>query len=90
MARLYCVAFIIDVFAGYIVGWRGLTSMETTFVLGVLEQALWARRRLAPSNIGNSQKETKLYYKGSFSPKFEKTRRNEIQRFIRMAERLSV
>ncbi|MCR1115246.1 IS3 family transposase [Escherichia coli] len=38
------VAFIIDVFAGYIVGWRVSSSMETTFVLDTLEQALWARR----------------------------------------------
>ncbi|ELD8112348.1 IS3 family transposase, partial [Salmonella enterica subsp. enterica serovar Benin] len=34
------VAFIIDVFAGRIVGWRVSSSMETTFVL----DALWARR----------------------------------------------
>ncbi|MCX1945538.1 IS3 family transposase [Escherichia coli] len=38
------VAFIIDVFAGYIVGWRVSSSMETTFVLDALEQALWVRR----------------------------------------------
>ncbi|WP_435793320.1 IS3-like element IS1203 family transposase [Escherichia coli] len=38
------VAFIFDVFAGYIVGWRVSSSMETTFVLDALEQALWARR----------------------------------------------
>ncbi|KIH32540.1 hypothetical protein PU13_02805, partial [Escherichia coli] len=38
------VAFIIDVFAGYIVGWRVSSSMETTFVLDALEQALGARR----------------------------------------------
>ncbi len=38
------VVFIIDVFAGYIVGWRVSSSMETTFVLDALEQALWARR----------------------------------------------
>ncbi|MDR7995220.1 IS3 family transposase [Escherichia coli] len=38
------VAFIIDVFAGYIVGWRVSSSMETTFLLDALEQALWARR----------------------------------------------
>ncbi|EEX1898737.1 IS3 family transposase [Escherichia coli] len=38
------VAFIIDVFAGYIVGGRVSSSMETTFVLDALEQALWARR----------------------------------------------
>ena len=38
------VAFIIDVFAGVIVGWRVSSSMETTFVLDALEQALLARR----------------------------------------------
>ncbi|EHL6694586.1 IS3 family transposase [Escherichia coli] len=38
------VAFIIDVFAGYIVGWRVSSSMETAFVLDALEQALWVRR----------------------------------------------
>ncbi|CFQ59799.1 putative transposase for insertion element IS1669 [Yersinia similis] len=38
------VAFIIDVFAGVIVGWRTSSTMETTFVLDALEQALWARR----------------------------------------------
>lgn len=38
------VAFITDVFAGRIVGWRVSSSMETTFVLDALEQALWARR----------------------------------------------
>ena len=38
------VAFIIDVFAGYIVGGRVSSSMETTFVLDALEQALWAHR----------------------------------------------
>ncbi len=43
------VAFIIDVFAGYIVGWRVSSSMETTFVLDALEQALWAVGRPAQS-----------------------------------------
>ncbi|CAK8742716.1 IS3 family transposase ISEc25 [Sodalis praecaptivus] len=38
------VAFIVDVFAGVIVGWRVSTSMETSLVLDALEQALWARR----------------------------------------------
>ena len=31
-------------FSGYIVRWRVSSSMETTFVLGALEQALWSRR----------------------------------------------
>ena len=38
------VAFIVDVFARYIVGWRVSTSMQTDFVLDALEQALYARR----------------------------------------------
>ena len=39
------VAFVIDVFARRIVGWRVSTSMRTDFVLDALEQALYARRR---------------------------------------------
>lgn len=39
------VAFIIDVFARRIVGWRVSSSMKTDFVLDALEQALYARRR---------------------------------------------
>lgn len=38
------VAFVIDVFARRIVGWRVSRSMRTDFVLDALEQALWARR----------------------------------------------
>ena len=37
------VAFVIDVFSRYIVGWRVLKSMHTELVLDALEQALWAR-----------------------------------------------
>ena len=38
------VAFIIDVFARFIVGWRVSRSLHTDLVLDALEQALWARR----------------------------------------------
>ncbi|MBB3219897.1 transposase InsO family protein [Massilia umbonata] len=38
------VAFVIDVFARRIVGWRVSSSMRTDFVLDVLEQALYARQ----------------------------------------------
>lgn len=38
------VAFVIDVFARRIVGWRVSTSMSTQFVLDALEQALWQRK----------------------------------------------
>lgn len=38
------VAFVIDVFARRIVGWRVSCSMHTDFVLDALEQALYARQ----------------------------------------------
>lgn len=38
------VAFVIDVFARYIAGWRVSRSMHTDFVLDALEQALYARQ----------------------------------------------
>ncbi len=38
------VAFITDVFARCIVGWRVSRSLHTDMVLNALEQALWARR----------------------------------------------
>jgi len=38
------VAFMIDVFARRIVGWRVSSSMRTDFVLDALEQALYARQ----------------------------------------------
>ena len=44
------VAFVIDVFARRIVGWRVSSSMHTDFVLDALEQALYARQ---PERNGN-------------------------------------
>jgi transposase InsO family protein len=38
------VAFVIDVFARRIVGWRVSSTMATDFVLDALEQALYARQ----------------------------------------------
>ena len=38
------VAFVVDVFARRIVGWRASSSMHTDFVLDALEQALMARQ----------------------------------------------
>lgn len=38
------VAFVVDVFARRIVGWRVSSSMQTDFVLDALEQVLYARR----------------------------------------------
>ncbi len=38
------VAFIIDVFARYIVSWQVSRSLHTDIILDALEQVLWARR----------------------------------------------
>ena len=45
------VAFVIDVFARRIVGWRVSSSMRTDFVLDALEQALYARRTERDSSL---------------------------------------
>jgi putative transposase len=37
------VAFVIDVFARMIVGWRASSSVRTDLALDALEQAIWAR-----------------------------------------------
>ena len=37
------VAFVVDVFARRIIGWRAARSMRTDLVLDALEQALWSR-----------------------------------------------
>ena len=49
MAMVYA-AFIVDVFARKIVGWRVSTSMTTNFVLDALNQAICSRRP-APSGL---------------------------------------
>lgn len=38
------VAFILDVYSRYMVGWRVSRSLETTLVLDALEQAIWYRK----------------------------------------------
>ncbi|MDE3073399.1 MAG: IS3 family transposase [Pseudomonadota bacterium] len=45
------VAFVIDVFARRIVGWRVSSSMHTDFVLDALEQALYARQPKRDSSL---------------------------------------
>jgi transposase InsO family protein len=45
------VAFVIDVFARRIVGWRAGRSMHTDFVLDALEQAPYARQTGAGQHL---------------------------------------
>ena len=50
------VAFVIDVFSRFIVGWRVSRSMHTDFVLDALEQALYARQPDRDSLIHHSDR----------------------------------
>jgi len=50
------VAFVIDVYARRIVGWRVSTSMQTDFVLDALEQALHDRRPQADALVHHSDR----------------------------------
>ena len=50
------VAFVIDVFARYIVGWRVSTTMQTDFVLDALEQALYARPPERDGGVGDRRR----------------------------------
>ena len=45
------VAFVIDVFARRIVGWRVSRSMQTDFVLDALEQALYDRHPAGDNSL---------------------------------------
>jgi putative transposase len=45
------VAFVIDVFARRIVGWRVSASLRTDFVLDALEQAIYDRGREAATAL---------------------------------------
>lgn len=45
------VAFVIDVFARRIAGWRLSSLARTDFVLDALEQALYARRPIGPGSL---------------------------------------
>jgi putative transposase len=53
------VAFVIDVFARRLVGWRVSTSLRTEFVLDALEQAIYDRRgALGPDLVHHSDRGT--------------------------------
>lgn len=51
-----CVAFVIDVFARRIVGWRVSRTMQTDFVLDALEQALFNRQPAIDDLIHHSDR----------------------------------
>ena len=62
------VAFVIDVFARRIVGWRVSSSMTTDFVLDALEQALYARQ---PDDDGTLIHHSDRGSQGEFNRSFQ-------------------
>jgi putative transposase len=48
------VAFVVDVYSRYIVGWRAATSMRTELVLDALEMAIWRRDELLDGLVCHS------------------------------------
>ena len=55
MGMVY-VAFVIDVFARKIVGWRVSTSMTKSFVLDALNQAIHCRQAIAQQSAERCQR----------------------------------
>ena len=65
------VAFVIDVFARYIVGWRASRSLQTDLVLDALEQALWARKRLETEGLIHHSDRGSQYLSIRYSERLE-------------------
>jgi putative transposase len=65
------VAFIIDVFARYIVGWRVSRSLQTDLVLDALEQALWSRKRRDKEELIHHSDQGSQYWSIRYSERLE-------------------
>jgi putative transposase len=66
------VAFVIDVFARRIVGWRVSNSMQTDFVLDALEQALHARQPQADDALIHHSDRGSQYVSIRYSERLDK------------------
>ena len=65
------VAFVIDVFARYIVGWRVSRSLQTDLVLDALEQALWSRKRRVTEDLIHHSDRGSQYLSIRYSDRLE-------------------
>ena len=64
-------AFVTDVVARRIVGWRVFASLKTHVVLDALEQGIYARcGRTVPGLVHHSDRGTQLRFKGSLQRVF--------------------
>ena len=80
------VAFVIDVFARRIVGWRVSSSMRTDFVLDALEQALYDRQPDQNALIHHSDRGSQLGFKESLQRLIESAQYVSILYTERLAE----
>ena len=65
------VAFVIDVFARFIVGWRVSRSLQTDLVLDALEQALWSRKRRETEDLIHHSDRGSQYLSIRYSDRLE-------------------
>lgn len=70
------VAFVIDVFARRIVGWRVSSSMQTDFVLDTLEQALYARQPERDNTLAHHSDRGSHYVSIQYSERLDHQREN--------------
>jgi putative transposase len=59
------VAFIIDAFSRFLVGWQASRSLWTDLALDALEMAIWARRGDLEGLVHHSDRGSQLGFKGS-------------------------
>jgi transposase InsO family protein len=71
------VAFIIDAFSRYIVGWHVSRSLHTDLVLTALEQALWARKGPFEGLVHHSDRGVLAEFKESSQHRLAGTRIND-------------
>jgi Integrase core domain len=73
------VAFVIDVFARRIVGWRVAASLHTVFVLDALEQAIHDRRDTTTGLVHHSDRGTQ----GEFNRSLQQLSKEKLQWVLR-------
>jgi transposase InsO family protein len=59
------VAFVIDAFSRFLVGWQASRSLRTDLALDALEMAIWARRGVLEGLVHHSDRGSQPRFKGS-------------------------
>jgi putative transposase len=59
------VAFVVDAYSRFIVGWQASRSLRTDLALEALEMAIWSRRGELEGLVHHSDRGSQLGFKGS-------------------------